>query len=158
MKIFISHKRDDSGAAEAIARRLRGWHSIESYLDVIDTHLAKAGEDLGKYLRQELGKCSHLLAVVSTATKGSWWVPWEIGVASEKDYPLATYAHGPCELPDYLRKWPYLKSDSDLDKYAEAAKASSRKLEEARAYKVMAEARRDATSTFYRQLRAALNQ
>lgn len=158
MKIFISHKRSDSTAAEKVARRLRIRHRIDCYLDVVDSPLSRAGEDLGNYLRQELGKCSHLLAVVSTATKDSWWVPWEIGVATEKDYPLGTFAHGRCELPDYLKKWPYLKSDADLDKYAEAAKASSRRLDEARSYKGLLAARSDATRVFYRQLRASLNQ
>ena len=158
MKIFISHKRNDSSAAEAVARRLRTVHTIDSYLDLIDSHLAKPGEDLGDYLRKELGKCSHLLAVVSTATKESWWVPWEICIATEKDYPLATYVQGPCSLPDYLKKWPYLLSDLDLDKYAKAARVSSQKLEEVKAYRSLEAARRDSTTLFYRNLRAALGQ
>ena len=104
MKIFISHQKSDSANAESLARRLQTFHNLDTYLDVIDSRLARAGEELGEYLRRQLGACSHLLAVVSSSTKGSWWVPWEIGVASEKDYPLATYAIPPCSLPDYLEK------------------------------------------------------
>lgn len=158
MKIFLSHQQVDSAAAANIAGRLRYVHSIESYLDVIDSQLPRQGEDIGQYLRREMGNCSHLLAVVSRATKESWWVPWEIGIATEKDYPLATYAGGYCELPGYLKKWPYLRSDSDIDKYAEAAKTATRRFDEQRSIRAASEARKDATRGFYTQLRASLGQ
>lgn len=123
-KVFISHQQRDSSRALEIADRLRSVHNIASYLDVVDTRLNQSGDDLGAHIRVELGKCTHLLAVVSDATPASWWVPWEIGVATEKDYPLATYAVSAQLLPEYLKKWPYLRSLLDLDKYAAATKTS----------------------------------
>jgi hypothetical protein len=98
IKVFISHQRVDALQAKAIADRLRDRHQIASYLDVMDPVIDKTGEDLTQYVRAQLGTCTQLLAVVSPATKESWWVPWEIGVASEKDYILATYG-GNTTLP-----------------------------------------------------------
>jgi hypothetical protein len=97
------------------------------------------------------------MAVVSAATKDSWWVPWEIGMATEKDYPIATYAGDSTPLPQYLKNWPYLRSHSDLDKYAAAtAKSQTRMLH--KGFLTEAAARRSATRDFYRELRASLGQ
>lgn len=120
IKIFISHQQKDSSSATYVKSYLELFHDIDCYLDVIDPYLKK-GEEIADYVRKELNKCTHLLAVVSHSTKESWWVPWEIGVATEKDYPLASFGHG-VELPEFLQKWPYLKNNTDLDKYAEAVK------------------------------------
>lgn len=125
MKIFISHQKADTGQAASIAKRLWVYHSIDSYLDVIDPESSTKGDQLGEHLRDEMGKCDQLMAVVSYATKGSWWVPWEIGVATEKDYPIATYAGERTPLPEYLKKWPYLQSDQDLDIYARISKQAN---------------------------------
>lgn len=115
--IFISHKREDSGVATNIAARLR-THGVSSYLDVLDPQLEQNGDDLGEYLRQKIGTCTHLLAVVSPATTLSWWVPFEIGIATEKVYPLASYVSQGAPIPEYLQKWPYLRSDRDVDVFA----------------------------------------
>src|SRR6478735_12264138 len=125
MKIFISHQKLDGALAGQIASRLKVVHQIDVYLDLIDPAVSKTGDKLGEHLREQLGKCDQLLAVVSAKTKESWWVPWEIGISTEKDQPIATYAGDNTLLPEYLRKWPYLKNDSDLDAYAAASKQAS---------------------------------
>src|SRR5690606_17196219 len=108
MKVFISHKREDASAAQRIASHLRSYHSIDSYLDVIDPYVDARVEFLADHIRTEMGRCTQLLAVVSRATAASQWVPWEIGVATEKDFPLATYSVEGLAPPEFLRKWPYL--------------------------------------------------
>jgi hypothetical protein len=143
IKVFISHQQSDSARATLIAKRLRSLHQIESYLDVIDPAIAKSGEALTEYVRLQLGRCTQLLAVVSAATKASWWVPWEIGVATEKDFPLATFG-GDTTLPEYLHKWPVLKSDRDLDSYAAASKAAERQFASKRVLVEAAVAQRSA--------------
>ena len=158
MKVFISHQRTDSQPASVVAARLREVHGIECYLDVIDHELSRSGEALGEYLRGQLGRCSHLLAIVSIHTKESWWVPWEIGIATEKDLPLSTYASGACSLPDYLKKWPYLRSQDDLDKYARVAQGSAGRFREKTRVLGEKSAREDSTKSFYQELRAALRQ
>src|SRR5690348_6961905 len=104
MKVFVSHKREDEQLAKAVAERLR-LNRAEVYLDVLDPDRFAAGDDLADYIRDKLNDCSDLMAVVSTKTKESWWVPWEIGVATEKEYPLSTFAGENFDLPVFLKKW-----------------------------------------------------
>lgn len=89
---------------------------IDSYLDTLDTSVRR-GSELADYLRNRIATCSHLLVVVSTATAKSWWVPWEIGVASERLMPLASFSSPDATLPEYLRAWPYLRTSTDVQKY-----------------------------------------
>lgn len=156
MKIFISHQKADAETATAVAARLRIAHQIECYVDVIDQNLLQSGESLGEYLRGEMGKCTQLIAVVSANTKLSQWVPWEIGIATEKNFPLATYFDDSTPPPQFLKKWPYLKTLQDVDKYAKASKAAESALRKS----VLKEdsARRISTGEFFRSLRAALGQ
>lgn len=158
MKVFVSHQKADFALATGIAARLKDGHSIETYLDVIDPNATQAGDALGEYLRAILGKCTQLLAVVSFNTKTSWWVPWEIGIATEKDYPIATFAGDGTSLPEYLKKWPYLKSQEDLDAYATASKQAARTYSLQKSILTEREARGQGTKDFYRTLRARLGQ
>lgn len=105
-----------------------------------------------------MGKCTQLLAVVSARTRESWWVPWEIGIATEKDYLLATYAGDDTYLPEYLRKWPYLSTMSELDEYARISKFAERQLSFRKSYLTESEARRNSTREFFTKLRASLGQ
>ncbi|MCW5775356.1 MAG: toll/interleukin-1 receptor domain-containing protein [Phycisphaeraceae bacterium] len=156
MKVFVSHKQEDSAAATRVADRLR-TNRADVYLDVIDTSKPR-GEDLTEYLRERLAQCTHLMAVVSEVTKVSWWVPWEIGVATERRYPLATFAAGRCDLPEYLRKWPYLVSDSDIDTFVRVSRATESLVEHEVRYKTAEVARATYADRFFRDIRRALGQ
>ncbi|WP_417526369.1 toll/interleukin-1 receptor domain-containing protein [Marinomonas shanghaiensis] len=159
IKVFISHQKQDSEKAIWVQNYLKTNHGIECYLDVIDLDFEK-GEEIADYVRKELDKCSHFLVVMSSATKNSWWVPWEIGVATEKDYPLASYGDN-VALPEFLMKWPYLRSSFDLKKYAEAIKEtkvfSGFSLEDNLSESVTASSG-SSTKQFYRTLRSKLGQ
>lgn len=157
IKVFISHKLEDAQQAKAIAERLRKVHQIDSYLDVLDPMIGRTGEELARYVREKLTSCTQLLAVISSATKDSWWVPWEIGVASEKDYPLATYG-GTAALPDFLKKWPVLRNDQHLDAYARASQQTDRERLLLERTVTASSARKSATQTFYRTLRSQIGQ
>ena len=158
IKVFLSHQSADSLTASYIARRLRDNHQIESYLDVIDPYINRRGEDLAARIRNEMGRCTQLLAVVSESTKASQWVPWEIGVATEKDYPLATFSAGHALPPEFLRKWPYLRSDADIDLYARTSKAAEQTFIRKRSIGLESAARMNSTSEFFTSLRAGLGQ
>jgi hypothetical protein len=158
MKVFISHQQADALLAIDVARHLKAVHGIESYLDVIDPNFDSTGDALADHVRAELGKCNLLLAVVSQATRASWWVPWEIGIATEKDFPLATFSGGETAIPEYLRKWPYLRNDVDLDLYAQAAKAAAQQFRTKKGYLTESAAREGSTKEFFRTLRASLGQ
>ena len=132
-------------------------YGISSYLDVIDRFLNRA-DDLADHIRQEMGKCSHLIAVVSEHTRASQWVPWEIGVATEKNYPLATYTAGKEPPPEFLKNWPYLRSKSDVDQYALATRKANSVYLAKRIALTETAARRDSTKDFFRILKAGLGQ
>ena len=38
------------------------------------------------HIRENLNTCTDIIVVMSEATKESWWVPFEIGMATEKRY------------------------------------------------------------------------
>lgn len=158
MKVFISHQQADAQLALVVAARLKTQHSIDSYLDVIDPGIRTSGDDLADHVRKELGRCTQLMVVVSEVTRLSWWVPWEIGIASEKEFPLATFAGQTTDLPEYLKKWPYLRTESDVDLYAEASKQADRQL----VFKLRdlqeSVARERSTKEFFRVLRTSLRQ
>lgn len=158
MKIFISHQRKDAALALLISQRLATVHRVESYLDVVDDRLSLRGEDLANYIRAQMGRCTQLLAVVSEATKASQWVPWEIGVASEKEFPLATYCDSIGLVPEFLRAWPILSSDNAIDQYVVASRLAERTLMEATANRSVDRPRAASQAVFYRELRSRLNQ
>lgn len=129
MKVFISHKREDIALATQAYNFLSP--QIECYLDEYDKHLDSSMSDLGDYFRNQLHKSSHLLAIVSNITQLSWWVPFEIGMATERDYPIATYSPALVALPAYLKKWPYLQSANDLSTYKTQLLLPSREIAKA---------------------------
>lgn len=140
--------------AAQVARRLLAVHGIVSYLDVIDPYVNGSAESLADHIRTEMGKCTQLLAVVSSATLASQWVPWEIGVATEKNFPLATYTGTYALPPEFLRKWPYLKNDADLDAYARASLNARNFRETYKKYSAdSVVGARAATSYFFTELR-----
>jgi len=158
IKVFLSHQSADSATAAIIARRLEAHHGIVSYLDVIDPFIQR-GEDLAAHIRYEMGRCTQLLAIVSEAPKASQWVPWEIGVATEKSYPLATFLAGYATPPEFLRKWPYLRTDAEIDLYARTSKAAEQTFVRKRAGSLNeAAARVSSTGEFFATLRAGLGQ
>lgn len=157
-KVFLSHQSADSTLAAAIERRLRIVHGIESYLDVIDPYITRAGEDLARHIQLQMSRCTQLLAIVSDTTRNSQWVPWEVGVATEKDFPLATYSTGTSLPPEFLRKWPYLRTEADIDAYATASKLADRSFVTKRMTINESMARRDSTADFFSNLRSALGQ
>ncbi len=157
MKVFISHQAADSVAAMRVQQRLH-FHGIPSYLDVIDPYIVGRGEDLATHIRRQMGSCTQLLAIISDATKASQWVPWEIGVATEKDFPLATYSGVSTLPPEFLRKWPYLRTEQDIDRYAAASKAASHAFSRKRATLTETVARMSSTQDFYTELRRSLGQ
>lgn len=161
MKIFISHRRVDSKIAVAISEYLREKHEVETWVDELDPYLSENGDDLSDYIQTMLSKCDHLMVVVSENTRGSWWVPFEIGMATAKDYAIVTYVIEACDLPDYLRKWPYLTSAQDLDVYiTEAKRLSTKYLVERmeRFTKTASEFKGEYAKIFHRNLKAALGQ
>jgi hypothetical protein len=120
-RIFISHQRQDSQIARTLARNLTE-RRLEVYLAVIDpVASAVHGPNLGEYVLLQITKCKQFIAVVSQNTQASWWVPWEIGIATARYMPAAIFSKDEVDLPYYLLGWPKLSSVSDLDWYADVS-------------------------------------
>lgn len=157
VKVFISHKKEDSQEAGRIAGHLR-LNGLDVYLDVIDTQLTKSGPDLADYIRAQLDGCTQLLAVISAQTQASWWVPWEIGVATEKERFLASFVSGNAVIPEFLQKWPYLRTQADLDVYVRESKRAQLLVEQSVQKGHVASARAQGFRTFHTSLKASLGQ
>ena len=115
MPVFLSHKKEDRIKTLQIASYL-GSKKVLCYVDIFDPEL-QTTDDITKKLIEKIGQCTHLMAVVSEHTQISWWVPFEIGVGTEKDRRITSYQLEEVEFPYFLKKWPILKTQADLDKF-----------------------------------------
>lgn len=140
MPVFISYRHSDRQKAIEVATKLK-LNQITYYLDVIDDE-SKNTNDITEVITKNIKKCTHLLAIISPNTNGSWWVPFEIGEATISNRRICSYAfkeytyiHRPLLnnyknfLPEYLHKWPILVSDSDLDAFIKQYKKDNRLFE-----------------------------
>lgn len=116
MKIFISHKLEDSNTANQIAQALISM-KVDCYLDILDASVIDNGEALTNHIRANLNKCTDIIVVMSSITRYSQWVPFEVGMAAQKDMPTVTFLKENVELPEYLQYWPRLKQVADIPKY-----------------------------------------
>ena len=118
MKVFISHKQEDSSLALYV-QYVFTQCDIDTYLDVLDSTITGDGKALTDHVKQNLNSCSDLVVVMSEQTKASWWVPFEIGMSAQLDMPTATFLMTSVTLPEYLSYWPRLRSTADIKKYVQ---------------------------------------
>lgn len=116
MKVFISHKNEDSAQALVLQYAFQR-NDVDTYLDVLDSSIAGGGKELTDHIKSNLNTCSDIVVIMSEETKHSWWVPFEIGMAAQEDMPTASFLTSSVLLPSYLSYWPRLKTTSDVDKY-----------------------------------------
>jgi len=115
MTVFISHKKTDREIALQVLKILES-DGIKCYFDELDKELRNE-ENITKLLMQRVKECTHLLAVVSGNTVYSWWVPFEIGVASNSDRRISTYVSSYTTLPEYLKIWPVMTKLEQMKYY-----------------------------------------
>ena len=129
--------------------------NVNAYLDVLEGELLLEGEKLTNHIKERLNSCTDLLVVMSDRTKESWWVPFEIGMAAQRDFPIVSYLINNVELPDYLSYWPTLRKTTDLWKYVRAKETTLQEsaiLKKSLNYSV----KRSETDAFYKKLRNML--
>ena len=119
MPVFISHRTADDDKAQALAYRLYTKHSIKCYVDHFDPE-ARTTREITDIIVGRINICTHLMALVTNATVGSWWVPFEIGVARQGDRRITTYDASTVKLPEFLTEWPVMTTEAHLDLFAEA--------------------------------------
>lgn len=123
MPVFISHRSTDSQQATSVYSYLTA-RGVKCYIDKLDEAL-QSTDNITKVILARIKQCSHMMAVVSHQTKGSWWVPFELGVATDSDRRISSYKATTVDLPHFLSKWPILKDRYDLDKFIELYKRDS---------------------------------
>lgn len=156
MKIFISHKQEDNAYALGVKQVLDNC-KVNAYLDVLDNEISENGDELTEHIKSKLRECTDVIVILSEKTRESWWVPFEIGMAAEKDIPIANYLISGIELPEYLEFWPRLKCQNDVLKYVTVRK----KVSESRREKFICESSslysaESETKEFYRKLKQEL--
>ncbi len=158
-KVFVSHKDIDEALARRVAQRVR-QNGLGAYLDSVDPALGRDGPELADYLLARMSECEQLIAVVSAATSKSWWVPWEIGVGSEKGFRMASFSESLVQLPTYLQKWPSLNSLNDIDLYCKLSASTEQQVRAAARVSLSEAARMSVqkrhAGDFHRSLKAAL--
>lgn len=156
MKVFISHKKEDSADALRVKDAFDRMR-VESYLDVLDAAIDDGGEALTEHIKEKLNECTDIIVVMSEATKKSWWVPFEIGMAAQIDLPTASFLTEAVQLPDYLEYWPRLKSISDVATYVAVRKHVAEQIQKRFQYTYTESVYRPIeTYTFYNELKRRL--
>lgn len=154
IKIFISHKNEDSLVANSIANELKVMN-IPYYLDVLDFKVTRSGKELTDHIKKNLNDCTDIIVVMSESTKYSQWVPFEVGMSAQNDMPTATFLQGNVKLPDFLEYWPRLKQPSDIKKYVSVRKEIQREYLTKYIHESV-ETRKAQTARFYDKLKQQL--
>ena len=102
--VFVSHQSGDKDLAADVAAAVQA-NGLSVWLDLIDPNVSGDGPDLANYIERVLTKSKALLAVVTTNTQRSWWVPFEIGIAFELSKYLASFGDKRLN-PSFLANWP----------------------------------------------------
>lgn len=131
VKIFISHKKEDSEKAKNVAKYIKENYSFNTYVDVLDDGI-NSGINITERIVNKLRSSTHLLVLFSEHTIKSMWVPFELGVSYERQQGIGVlvWPEGVdinYELPEYLDEFPKLQckkknrgdncQPTDLDKY-----------------------------------------
>jgi len=125
MPVFISHRTVDNVLAWQVYYRLYFHHNIKCYLDDLDKE-ARTTESITKVILKRLEECTHLVAVITPNTEGSWWVPFEIGVARRAPRIISSFTSlSDYQLPEYLKEWPVLRGEDAIDTFARIYKAGT---------------------------------
>jgi hypothetical protein len=162
MPVFISHRTADDALAKAVRDRLTKVHGITCYLDDLDKEAGAANQSnrVTALIVKRLTDCTNLLAVVTQNTRGSWWVPFEVGVARQAPRIITSYTNlVQGELPEFLTEWPVLRGEGAIDKFASFYKQQVPAVKRLLLEKFATASEGIASvDTFHRQLKAALGQ
>jgi hypothetical protein len=116
-RVFISHRQADSAEAVRISK-IAAHEGFEFWLDVLDPHLNHLNQGtmtdeqrayfIAICVEIALLNCTHVLALITSNTEGSMWVPYEYGrakapsiwstqaacwIAPNHKNPLSEYLH-----------------------------------------------------------------
>lgn len=116
--VFVSHRSDDDAVADKVARCVR-THGLTAWVDSDYLDPSDDGPEMASRIKRVIERSYCLMAVVTGATSSSWWVPFEIGIASNMDRFLSSYGDPVLNLPSFLAGWPRVTNDSELGNWCE---------------------------------------
>ena len=119
--VFVSHRTKDDDLAEEVAGCIRSY-GLTVWVDSDNLSPQDDGPGMASKIKRVIGRSYCLLAVVTSATSESWWVPFEIGVAADKNRFLSTYGDPRVTLPSFLAAWPRVKDHDELHSWCEEVK------------------------------------
>jgi hypothetical protein len=157
MKVFISHKKEDEDIAKRI-HLLLGLRDVPAYLDLLDPSIVADGRALTDHIKSELNDCTDIMVIMSSSTRLSQWVYFEVGMSAQIDMPTVTYLQEDVVLPSFLQYWPRLRKLSDVNEYVAARQATANRMDELYGLTESASRRRTEAHMFYRQLKSQLGQ
>jgi hypothetical protein len=128
--IFISHKKEDTDKAKAIANYVMNC-GVDVFFDENDPILSnpeiiKDPLKITTAINNALNRSTHMVCVISEKTKDSWWVPYEIGFVSNKPsfsssqigvLIIKTVSY----LPEYLFLSKKIETTLELDSFVKNA-------------------------------------
>lgn len=135
VNVFIAHQKNDVHIASDVQKRLKKMQ-IKSFLDVTDN--GQTGfESITDWIVANLRKSTHVLVVYTNNTKSSEWVPFEIGMAYEREEGIAILdSQHIVGKPSYLNDLPLIPDMVSLKyfvshckNYSKAKEATLRVLE-----------------------------
>lgn len=127
-RVFISHRNFDKPLAETVTAVL-AQIGVHYWFDRDDTDsqaaaaLGMVGDQLLVHaIERGVRHSTHLLGLLSSATTGSWWVPYEIGFSRSADIPLSYLVLESVRtmdsLPEYVRLGANFWSVDELVRWA----------------------------------------
>lgn len=155
MKVFLSHKKEDSALALMLKKAFE-TEKVDTYLDLLDNNISVNGKELTDHIKKQLNICTDIIVVMSDKTKQSWWVPFEIGMSAQVDMPTASFLSKELELPEFLVYWPRLRSELDVIKYVTIRKKVEQEIKSLFEKHPLMQKRNLETNEFYRQLKENL--
>jgi TIR domain len=161
MPVFISHRTSDKELAELVHTRLTNIHRIKCWLDSVDARSDPS--TITQQILVGINSCTHLTAVVTPNTNGSWWEHYEVGVAEQGARAITKYTQlTKATLPEYLWHWPVIQTDSQIDYFAAIYKRESLLLENVKSAATKAANERatytGTATSFHRGLKSLLGQ
>ena len=124
--VFVSHTTKDDALAEMVAKCIRSC-GLTAWVDSDYLAAKHDGPGMASKIQGVIQRSYCLLAVVTNATSASWWVPFEIGVAWDRDRYLSTYGDPRVTLPSFLATWPHVKDHERLRSWCEEVKQKKAK-------------------------------
>ncbi|MGO4694430.1 toll/interleukin-1 receptor domain-containing protein [Paenibacillus sp. 2TAB26] len=128
--IFLSHISVDKAAVTQIGDYIQDA-GFNIYLDINDENLQRAVAEndaarITAAIEKGVSNSSHMMCIVSEATKDSWWVPYEVGYGKKSNKELSTLAlRNVTSLPDYLKITYKIEGVIGLNKYLNSIRKGS---------------------------------